>query len=81
MKRIGNLFEKVISFENLELADINARKGKTKSKGVLEHDKNRVTNIMDLYLDLKNKKFTTSKYTTFVIFDKKERDKLNDYSL
>ena len=31
MKRIGNLYEKIISIENLELADKKARKGKTKT--------------------------------------------------
>ena len=41
MKRIGNLFEKVISLENLKLADEKARKGKLRSYGVQQHDKNR----------------------------------------
>ena len=28
MKRIGNLYQKIISIENLKLADIKAQKGK-----------------------------------------------------
>ena len=30
MKRIGHLYEKIITIENLELADKKARKGKNK---------------------------------------------------
>lgn len=33
MKRIGNLFEKVISLDNLRLADEKARKGKLGTYG------------------------------------------------
>ena len=40
MKRIGNLYEKICSIENLQLADEKARKGKLRTYGVLEHDKN-----------------------------------------
>lgn len=39
MKRIGNLYEKICSIENLQLADEKARKGKLRTYGVLEHDK------------------------------------------
>ena len=55
------------------LADIKARKGKTKSKGVIEHDENVNDNILKLHLLLKNKTFKTSPYKTFKIFDPKER--------
>ena len=41
MKRINNLYEKICSVENLKLADLIARKGKTKQPGVVEHDKNK----------------------------------------
>lgn len=41
MKRIGNLYEKVCSIENLQLADEKARKGKLRTYGVIEHDKKR----------------------------------------
>lgn len=39
MKRIGNLYEKICSIENLQLADEKARKGKLRTYGVIEHDK------------------------------------------
>lgn len=41
MKRIGNLYQKIISVENLRLADEKARRGKTRTYGVRVHDKNR----------------------------------------
>lgn len=53
MKRIGNLFDRVISIENLRLADEKARKGKLRSYGVQIHDKNRDANIIALHESLK----------------------------
>lgn len=73
MKRIGNLYEQIYSIENLELADSIARKGKSKQPGVIHHDLNRESNILELHRMLKNKTYRTSKYTTFTIFEPKER--------
>lgn len=74
MKRIGNLFERICSIENLEAADSIARKGKLKQYGVIQHDKNKESNILLLHEMLVNKTFTTSKYSTFKVFEPKERD-------
>lgn len=74
MKRYGNLFEQIISVENLRLADSKARKGKLKSYGVLHHDKNRERNILRLHEMLKEKSFKTSAYDIFKIYEPKERD-------
>ena len=49
MKRIGNLYEQIISVENLRLADEKARRGKTSAYGVRCHDKNREANIQALH--------------------------------
>lgn len=73
MKRIGNLYERIISVENLELADQKARRGKLRTYGVQYHDKNREANILALHEALKNKTFKTSDYDTFTIFEPKER--------
>lgn len=73
MKRIGNLFEKVASIENLYQADANARKGKTNTWGVILHDRNKEKNLADLHDALVNKTFRTSKYHNFVIYEPKER--------
>ena len=74
MKRYNNLFDKIISIENLKLADEKARKGKTNSYGVKVHDKNREDNILKLHQTLKNGTFRTSEYTIFKIYEPKERD-------
>ena len=73
MKRIGNLYEKIISIDNLKLADEKARKGKLQSYGVRIHDKHREANILALHEMLKNKTFKNSEYSTFTIFEPKER--------
>ncbi len=73
MKRLGNLFEKIVSIENLELADLKARKGKSKQYGVIAHDKNRVENIKLLRQRLVNREYKTSTYITFKIYEPKER--------
>jgi retron-type reverse transcriptase len=74
MKRIGNLYEQICSVENLQLADTIARKGKLKQPGVINHDKNRDNNLLVLHEMLKNKTYRTSAYTTFTIFEPKERE-------
>jgi len=73
MKRKGNLHEKISSIENLKLADSIARKGKLKQPGVIAHDLNRETNILSLHEMLRSKTYKTSQYTTFTIFEPKER--------
>lgn len=74
MKRVGNLYNKIISIKNLELADKNARKGKLKSYGVRLHEKNRENNILKLHEQLRNKQYKTSEYNIFKIYKPKERD-------
>lgn len=73
MKRIGNLYEKIISLDNLRLADEKARKGKLRSYGVRVHDRNREANILALHEALRNHSFKNSEYTTFTIYEPKER--------
>ena len=74
MKRVGFLFEKIISIDNLRLADERARRGKRKSYGVRRHDRRREENIKDLHDMLKNGTFSTSKYYIYKIYEPKERD-------
>lgn len=74
MKRVGNLFEQIISHDNLRLADTKARRGKLRSYGVLHHDKNREANIQRLHEMLRDKTYRTSDYEVFKIFDPKERE-------
>lgn len=76
MKRIGNLFEKVISLDNLRLADEKARKGKLGTYGVQLHDKHREENILALHESLKNGTFRTS-YIMFLQFSSRRKVKHN----
>lgn len=50
-KRLGHILEKVADFNNIELADINARKGKH-NPGIIKHDYNREVENIELSLDL-----------------------------
>lgn len=73
MKRINNLYQQIYSIENLELADRIARKGKQNQPGVIKHEANREVNIKALHEMLKGKTYRTSEYTTFAIYEPKER--------
>ncbi len=67
MKRIGNIYDKICSIENLRLADEKARKGKLRSYGVRRHDRRRDLNIQELHEKLKSGTFVTSKYEIFTL--------------
>lgn len=73
MKRINNLYDQIISIENLRRADEKARRGKLKSYGVRVHDKNREENIEALHEALLTKTYKTSEYEVFTIYEPKER--------
>lgn len=65
MKRVGNLYDEIISLENLYLADSKAMKGKKRSYGVQRHLKNRDNNLLMLHESLKSQSFKTSSYDIF----------------
>jgi retron-type reverse transcriptase len=73
MKRIGNIYQKICSLENLRLADDIARKGKGRQYGIYLHDRNREANLLLLRESLIGKTYKTSSYTTFKVFEPKER--------
>lgn len=74
MKRIGNLYQQIISLENLYIADERAQKRKQRSHGVKLHNENREFNLIALHHQLKEKTFTTSPYDIFKVYEPKERD-------
>lgn len=74
MKRLNNLYSRIYSIENLQLADQQARRSKTRQYGVMVHDKNRYANIENLQQMLVNRTYQTSTYTTFKIYEPKERE-------
>lgn len=67
MKRIGNLFEKIISYDNLVLADSKARLGKTKRYGVKKFDRDPHTNLVRLQKALIEDTYRTSEYCVYTI--------------
>ncbi|WP_353887495.1 reverse transcriptase/maturase family protein [uncultured Dialister sp.] len=73
MKRYGNLFQKLVSMENLELAYHNARKGKTWQRAVKWADKRKEELLQNIQTSLINHTFHTSPYKTRTIHEPKER--------
>lgn len=74
MKRYGNLYSKVYDMDNLFLAYQKARKGKSKSYGVMWFEKEFQKNMMSIFNDLRNETYRTSEYEIFKIYDPKERN-------
>lgn len=73
MKRFGDLYQRICTLENLELADTIARKGKRFRREVLLHDLNRELNLLALQTSLVSRTYQTSEYNTFKVFEPKER--------
>lgn len=74
MKRIGNLYNKICSLDNLRLAHDKARRGKAKQYGVRLFEKDTENNLVKLHLDLMDGSYRTSEYKVFTIHDPKERE-------
>lgn len=73
MKRYGNLLPRIASLENIELADVKARKHKKKRYGVHKHDQNHDAENLALSFNLATTLYETSRYSTFTIYEPKER--------
>src|SRR5690348_734878 len=73
MKRIGNLYKRICSLDNLLLADKKASRGKSKQLGVKFHRLNAFNNLLNLQSQLQTKTYQVSSYKRFVIREPKER--------
>ena len=73
MKTYKNLYEEIISLENLYLAFKKARKRKTKKEYVKEFSKNLGKNILSLREELLNHSYQPKPLETFIIKDPKTR--------
>ncbi|MBP7552460.1 MAG: group II intron reverse transcriptase domain-containing protein [Spirochaetes bacterium] len=73
MKRINNLFENFISFDNILLAYKNAFKGTNKNRETLSFHFNCENEIIKLIEELKTGSYKPSPYRKFIITDPKER--------
>lgn len=73
MKRYNNLFDKIVSLDNLYLADKKARRNKSSRKDIKEFDQNKEELLKKLQQNLINGTYKTSEYNTFIIREPKER--------
>ena len=73
MKRYGNLWSEVISFENILLAARKAQKGKRFRPSVLAFNSNLERELELLQTELATKTYLPGKYSSFEIFDPKPR--------
>ncbi|HMR18384.1 MAG TPA: reverse transcriptase domain-containing protein [Sphingobacterium sp.] len=73
MKRISNIYDQLLSIDNILLADSIARRGKSKQSGVIEFDRNYEQNIADIYRDLVTKTYKVSPYRQRIVKERKER--------
>lgn len=73
MKRHGNLWDDIVSLDNLEKAYKAARKGKGWRKSVRKYDTNTTEHLLKLQELLVSGKFRTAKYSEKVIFEPKQR--------
>lgn len=73
MKRCGNLYTKLCSYENLELAFKRARKKKTKKQYVIDFEKNLKENLLKLRSELLFHSYIPKSLTNFIIRDPKTR--------
>lgn len=73
MKRHKHLFEKIVSFDNLLEAFYKARKGKRDKPAVAAFEFNLERELFRLQGELESKRYRPGAYTTFLVYDPKER--------
>ena len=73
MKTYKNLYPKLYSYKNLELAFKKASKGKNKKFYVIEFKKNLIRNLLKLRKELELETYRPSRLTKFTIRDPKTR--------
>ena len=72
-KTYKNLFEKMISFENLFLAARKARKGKKMKTDTAQFNFNMENELIKLHEELKNRTYAPGPYRHFHVYDPKKR--------
>lgn len=73
VKRIGNLWNKIVNLQNIELAFDRAIRGKSNRRNVVKAKANREQIIHYIYDLLASGKYKTSEYKTKKIYEPKER--------
>ena len=73
MRTYKYLYEKIYSFDNLFLAYLKARKGKSKKDYVIEFEKDLHNNLLKLQEELKNHSYRPKPLKIFILRDPKTR--------
>lgn len=73
MKRVGNLFGKAFSIDNIYLAYLDARKGKRNKRQCFEFETNLANNLKLIYTTIHNGTYTPRPYYKFTVYEPKER--------
>jgi len=73
MKKYNDLYEKIISFDNLVMAWKKARKGKTRKDYVIKFEENLEKSLLDLHYELKEQTYSPEPLKTFILRDPKTR--------
>ena len=73
MKRHGNLIERIADPENIRMAWIDARKGKTRKRSVQRCEANLEENLARIHVSLLDGTYTTTPYKTMWISSPKRR--------
>lgn len=73
MRRHGNLWQTIISPENIQLAYYKASKGKSKMRNVVKFKTDVEGNLQRIQAALEEKTFTTSKYNEKTVYEPKQR--------
>jgi len=72
-KRIGHLFEKAFTKDNLYIAYLDTIKGKRKKVKTFRFEKNLGTNLDTLHKELHDGSYELSPYNEFTVYEPKER--------
>jgi retron-type reverse transcriptase len=73
MKRYGNLWPKIIAFENLLISARKAQKGKRFTRSVLEFNDNLERHLIQLQTELEEKTYQPGEHRHFYVYDPKKR--------
>lgn len=73
MKKIGYIFEQIYDYDNLWIAEANARKGKTRRKNVQLFEQDLERNLDKISEELRTGTYKISEYQTKTIYEPKER--------
>jgi retron-type reverse transcriptase len=73
MKTYNNLFDKITAWDNLLLAARNASRGRQYDASVAQFNFRLESNLLRLQRELMHKTYRPGPYTTFMVYDPKER--------